>query len=44
MPQVSSRASFSETRDPYAAADMRRCGVWVPAFAGTTGEDEVEIT
>ena len=26
----------SEARDPYAAAELRRCGVWVPAFAGTT--------
>src|SRR5581483_2710542 len=28
----------SETRDPYSAAEMRRHGVWVPAFAGTTAE------
>jgi len=45
---VSSRASaisafsrvydelWRETRDPYAAAGLRRCGVWVPGFAGTT--------
>src|SRR3954454_1121285 len=34
----SSRASVSETRGPYSAAELRYCGVWVPAFAGTTGE------
>jgi len=44
MQELSSRASSSEARDPYAAADMRCCGVWVSAFAGTTGESELEIS
>src|SRR3954447_10418904 len=26
----------SEVRDPYSAAELKCCGVWVPAFAGTT--------
>src|SRR6185312_12562559 len=34
---LSSRASAKrETRDPYAAVELIYCGVWVPAFAGTT--------
>ena len=26
----------NETRDPYSAVVLKSCGVWVPAFAGTT--------
>jgi hypothetical protein len=44
IPLLSSRASFSETRDPYTAAELKRCGVRVPAFAGTTAENEVQTT
>jgi hypothetical protein len=31
----------SETRDPYSAAELRSCGVWVSAFAGTTSGDSL---
>jgi hypothetical protein len=29
-------AERSEGRDPNSSAELRNCGVWVPAFAGTT--------
>src|SRR5690348_5697357 len=32
-----------ETRDPYSAAGLRCCGVWVPAFAGTTAESLTRV-
>src|SRR6185312_9254520 len=30
----------SDTRDPDSAVEASCCGVWVPAFAGTTGEEK----
>jgi len=36
MVPLSSRASVSEARDPHSAVSRYCCGVWVPAFAGTT--------
>jgi hypothetical protein len=31
--------AIAEARDPYSAAELRDCGVWVPAFAGDDSQE-----